>query len=215
MLLVGAILAPGQRTVTSILRVSGLARERCFVNYHRVLNRAAWSGREAARVLLGLLLAAFAPRGPVILGLDRYGQDRGRRHKQLTDWGRQLGRQLVLQARRWLPGRSLVLVTDSGFAALEFLAALARRNVTCITRLRLDAALDAPAPPRAPGTVGRPRTKGARLPPSPRCWPTAPRPGPASLPPAGMAKAAGSSRSPPAGPSRRHADRANPLGAPA
>jgi hypothetical protein len=65
-LLVGAILAPGQRTVTSILRVSGLARERCFVNYHRVLNRAAWSGREAARVLLGLLLAAFAPRGPVI-----------------------------------------------------------------------------------------------------------------------------------------------------
>ncbi len=69
-LLVGAILAPGQRTLTSILRVSGLARERCFVNYHRVLNRAAWSGREAARVLLGLLLAAFAPRGPVILGLD-------------------------------------------------------------------------------------------------------------------------------------------------
>jgi len=274
-LLVGAILAPGQRTVTSILRVSGLARERCFVNYHRVLNRAAWSGRDAARVLLGLLLAAFAPRGPVILGLDdtierrrgkrisakgiyrdpvrsshghfvkasglrwlgpmllvpipwagrvwalpfltalapseRYCRDRGRRHKRLTDWRRQL----VLQARRWLPGRSLVLVTDSGFAALEFLAALARRNVTCITRLRPDAALYAPAPPRAPGTVGRPRTKGARLPPPPRCWPTAPRPGPASLPPAGMAKAAGSSRSPPAGPSRRHADRANPLGAPA
>ncbi len=69
-LLVGAILAPGQRTVTGILRVSGLARERRFVNYHRVLNRAAWSGREAARVLLGLLLATFAPCGPVVLGLD-------------------------------------------------------------------------------------------------------------------------------------------------
>jgi hypothetical protein len=69
-LLVGAILVPGQRTVTSLLRISGLSRERRFVNYHRILNRAAWSGRAAARVLLGLLLDAFVPRGPVILGLD-------------------------------------------------------------------------------------------------------------------------------------------------
>ena len=69
-LLIGAILVPGQRTVTSILRVSGLCWERRFVNYHRVLNRAAWSGRAAARVLLGLLLDAFAPKGPVLLGLD-------------------------------------------------------------------------------------------------------------------------------------------------
>src|SRR3954464_9829882 len=44
--------------------------ERRFVNYHRVLNRAAWSGRAAARVLLGLLLDAFVPTGPVLLGLD-------------------------------------------------------------------------------------------------------------------------------------------------
>src|SRR5215211_5199623 len=69
-LLVGAILAPGQRTVTSILRIAGLARERRFVNYRRILNRAAWSGRVAARVLLGLPLDAFAPHGPVILGID-------------------------------------------------------------------------------------------------------------------------------------------------
>jgi len=66
-LLVGAILAPGRRTVTSILRITGLAREPRFVNYHRVLNRAAWSGRAAGRVLLGLLLDAFAPHGPVAL----------------------------------------------------------------------------------------------------------------------------------------------------
>ena len=46
-LLIGAILVPGQRTVTSILRISGLCWERRFVNYHRVLNRAAWSGRAA------------------------------------------------------------------------------------------------------------------------------------------------------------------------
>ena len=53
MLLIGAILTPGQRTVTSILRMIGLGRERRFVNYHRVLNRAAWSGRAVPRVLLG------------------------------------------------------------------------------------------------------------------------------------------------------------------
>ena len=71
-LLIGAILAPGRRTVTSILRITGLCRERRFVNYHRVLNRAAWSGRAAARVLLGLLLDAFVPTGP--------GAARPRRH---------------------------------------------------------------------------------------------------------------------------------------
>jgi DDE superfamily endonuclease len=69
-----------------------------------------------------------------------------------------------LQARRWLPGREMVPVSDSGFAALDRLAALARRGVVCITRLRLDAALYEPAPPRLPGTVGRPRSKGNRLP---------------------------------------------------
>jgi hypothetical protein len=69
-LLTGAILAPDQRTVTSILRITGLARERRFVNYHRVLNRAAWCPRVASRTLLGLLVAAFAPRGPVVLGID-------------------------------------------------------------------------------------------------------------------------------------------------
>jgi hypothetical protein len=223
-LLVGAILAPGRRTVSSILRISGLSRERRFVNYHRLLNRAAWSGRAAARVLLGLLLDAFLPAGPVVLGLDdtierrrgkrisakgiyrdpvrsshghfvkasglrwlslmllvpiswaervwalpfltalapseRYCRERGLCHKKLADWGRQL----VLQARRWMPGRQLVLLTDSGFSALEFLAALRRQEITCVTRLRLDAALYQPAPPRRPGTLGRPRTKGARLP---------------------------------------------------
>lgn len=223
-LLLGAILVPGRRTVTSILRISGLARERRFVNYHRVLNRAAWNGRAVAQVLIGLLLEAFRPTGPVLLGLDetierrrgkrisakgiyrdpvrsshghfvkasglrwlslmllvpipwagrvwalpfltalapseRYCRERGLRHKKLTDWGRQL----VLQARRWMPGRPLVLVADNGFSALEFLAALLRQRITCVTRLRLDAALYQPAPLRRPGAVGRPRTKGARLP---------------------------------------------------
>ena len=60
-LLVGAIMAPGKRTVTSLLRIVGLSRERrSSANYHRVLSRARWSAREAgARLLLSLLIQAF------------------------------------------------------------------------------------------------------------------------------------------------------------
>ena len=149
-----------------------------------MLNRVAWCPRAASRLLLGLLVAAFAPAGLVVLGIDdtierrcgkriaakgiyrdpvrsshghfvkasglrwlslmllalvpwagrtwalpfltalvpseRYCQARGRRHKKLTDWERQL----ALQARRWLPGRDLVVVADSAFAALELLELL-------------------------------------------------------------------------------------------
>src|SRR3954447_13357217 len=60
-LLLGAILAPGKRTVTSCLRVVGLAGEHRFVNYHRVLSRARWSGRAAGRLLLGLLVRRLVP----------------------------------------------------------------------------------------------------------------------------------------------------------
>ena len=66
----GAILAPGSRTVASALRAVGLEQERHFCRYHRVLSRAAWSGREVSRVLLGLLVEAFVPEGPLVLGVD-------------------------------------------------------------------------------------------------------------------------------------------------
>jgi DDE superfamily endonuclease len=69
-LLLGALLAPGQRTVCSILRIVGLRWERHFVTYHRVLNRAVWPSRLGCRVLLGQLLQAFVPAGPVLLGVD-------------------------------------------------------------------------------------------------------------------------------------------------
>jgi hypothetical protein len=223
-LLLGALLAPGQRTVCRILRIAGRRKERHFVNYHRVLNRAVWNSRLAARLLLDLLLKAFALTGPVLLGVDdtierrrgkrigakgiyrdpvrasksffvktsglrwlslmllspiawsgriwalpfltvlapseRYDQAHGRRHKTLTDWARQV----ALQARRWLPGREIVLLGDSSFAVLELLAALIRYGVIGVIRLRLDAALYQPTPPRQPGTKGRPRKKGDRLP---------------------------------------------------
>lgn len=226
-LLVGAILAPGQRTVAAALRVMGLSGEAEFQNYHRVLNRAHWSSLVLSCILLHLLVATFVPAdAPIVVGLDdtierrrgakiaakgiyrdpvrsskghfvkasglrwlsmqllapipwaeriwglpfltvlapseRYHQERGRPHKKLTDWGRQMIRQL----RRWLPGRMLVVVADSSYAVLELLADAAglTQPVTVITRLRLDAALYDPAPPRASGARGRPRLKGARQP---------------------------------------------------
>jgi DDE superfamily endonuclease len=70
-LLIGAILAPGQRTVTAALRVMGLSDEVQFQNYHRVLNRDKWSSHALSRILLRLLVQAFVPADePVVLGLD-------------------------------------------------------------------------------------------------------------------------------------------------
>ena len=101
------------------------------------------------------VLTALAPS-------ERYYQQMGRTHKKLTDWARQM----IVQLRRWLPNRPLVMVADSSYAALDLLAFCQSmtRPVTFITRLRLDAALYEPAPVRLPGQMGRPRLKGQRLP---------------------------------------------------
>ncbi len=70
-LLIGAILAPGERTVAAILRVMGCSDEKQFQNYHRVLNRATWSSRELSRLLLVLLVRLFVPgTEPVLIGID-------------------------------------------------------------------------------------------------------------------------------------------------
>jgi hypothetical protein len=85
----------------------------------------------------------------VLAPSERFARERGRAHKRLTDWARQG----LLQAARWLPGRRVVAVTGSGDAALELLAAV-RHRVGVVTRLRLDARLFDPVPPRGPGTIG-------------------------------------------------------------
>jgi hypothetical protein len=69
-LVTGAILARGQRTVTAILRVMGLGGEKHFVNYHRVLQRAHWSSRAVSQTLLRLLVTTFVPTGVVVIGGD-------------------------------------------------------------------------------------------------------------------------------------------------
>src|SRR5215210_7434423 len=79
-LVAGAILTPGCRTVSSALRAMGLDQQKRFHRYHRVLSRAEWSSLEVSRVLLGLLLEAFVPEGdPLVVGIDetlerRYGR---------------------------------------------------------------------------------------------------------------------------------------------
>ncbi len=69
-LVTGAILARGQRTVTAILRIMGLSAEKHFVNYHRVLNRARWSSHALSKTLLQLLVTTFAPHGTLVIGGD-------------------------------------------------------------------------------------------------------------------------------------------------
>jgi hypothetical protein len=226
-LLIGAILAPGRRTVSSALRAMGLNQEERFHRYHRVLNRASWSGREASRLLLGLLVKVFVPEGdPLVVGIDetlerrwgkkisakgvyrdpvrsthenfvkanglrwvcamllveipwaagvwalpflsvlapseRYAAKRGRRHKKITEWAWQM----LLVLRRWYPQREIVAVADRAYASLKLLDRCRKlsKPIAFITRLRLDAALYEPAPPRKPGQIGRPRLKGERLP---------------------------------------------------
>src|SRR3712207_6697940 len=222
-LVCGTLLAPGRRTVAGALRVMGLGQVAGFAVYHRVLSHGRWRSRAVAHRLLLLLVAAFAPDGPVVVGLDdtierrwgariaargiyrdpvrsshghfvtasglrwlcvmllapvpwagrvwgrpflavlapseRYAAARGIRSKKLTDWGRQA----LLQVARWLPGRRVVAVADSSFSAIALLRDLAP-HLTVVTRLRLDACLCQPPPPRRPGTRGRPPVKGAQLP---------------------------------------------------
>ena len=101
------------------------------------------------------VLTALAPS-------ERYCQQMGRTHKKITDWARQI----IIRLRRWLPNRTVVVVADSSYAALDPLAFCQSMSstVTFITGLRMDAALYEPAPPRLPGQIGRPRIKCQGLP---------------------------------------------------
>ena len=222
-LVCGALLAPGRRTVAAALRVLGLGETAGFAVYHRVLSHGRWCSRALAHRLLVLLVAAFVPTGTVVVGLDdtierrwgarikargiyrdpvrssrghfvkasglrwlclmllapvpwaggvwalpflsvlapseRYATAQGQRHRTLTD----RARQALLQVARWLPGRQVVAVADSSFAAIALLRDVAP-HLTVVTRLRLDACLCEPPPPRRPRQRGRPAVKGQRLP---------------------------------------------------
>lgn len=118
-----------------------------------LITRIPWAKRTWALPFL----TALAPSG----NYPSYTQAT-RRHKPLSE----RARSLIGQAQRWLPGRELIVVADGGYAVLDLLAWCQRlaRPVAMISRLRLDAALYTPAPPRRPGQMGRRQVKGKRLP---------------------------------------------------
>ena len=90
---------------------------------------------------------------------EAYYKDKARAHKTLTDWARQL----LLVVNRWLPDRQVIAVGDGSYAVIDLLLAL-QGQVSLISRLRLDAAVYGPVPPRPGGQRGRNRVKGDRLP---------------------------------------------------
>lgn len=131
-LVAGAILAPGKRTVTSVLRVMGLKDEKQFQNYHRVLNRAKWSGLQVSRILLGLLVLAFVSAGvPVVIAADEtLERRRGRKIKEKSifrDAVRSSQKHKVFSSGlRWVSMMLLVKVPWSQRVwALPFLTVLA------------------------------------------------------------------------------------------
>jgi hypothetical protein len=69
-LVMGALLAPGKRTVSSCLRMTGRAEAGNFASYHHILNRARWSSRAVARRLLAIVVERLVPDGPVVIGMD-------------------------------------------------------------------------------------------------------------------------------------------------
>jgi DDE superfamily endonuclease len=132
-LLAGAILAPGRRTVAAALRVMGLGHSKQFHRYHRVLNRAKWSGREAARVLSGLLARTFVPDGePLVIGVDetlerRWGKKKIAAKGTYRDPVRSSHEHFVkASALRWMCLTLLVPIPWAGRVwALPFLGVLA------------------------------------------------------------------------------------------
>ncbi len=129
-LVMGAILSPVSRTVTSALRVMGLSQDRHFQNYHRVLNRAAWSPLAGSRILLERLVKMFVADGEIVIGFDEtIERRRGQRIK-----AKGIYRDAVRSSKtffvktsglRWL---SFMLLTEVRFAervwALPFLTVL-------------------------------------------------------------------------------------------
>lgn len=88
-LLYGTILAPGRRTVTAALRVMGLAGDKQFAKYHRVLNRDRWSPWVLSKLLLSLIILVFVPPGaPVIVLADETLERRRGRKIKYKGWFR-------------------------------------------------------------------------------------------------------------------------------
>ena len=90
----------------------------------------------------------------------RVSERLGLRHKTIAGWARQM----IRVVRRWLPQVAITVLGDQAYSVVELGHACQRCQVRLIAPLRLDAVLHEAPPPRQPGTRGRPRRKGKRLP---------------------------------------------------
>ncbi len=226
LMVIGAIVCTGKRTVTAILRVMGLGDEKKFTNYHRLLNRAKWNSLQGSKILLGLIVFLIPKSCPIIIGIDEtierrkgkkikakgcyrdavrstekkvihcFGlkwiammvivflpwakrpwalpfltvlapskasnQASGKRHKTTVHWARQM----LIQVRRWIPNRSLILVGDGAYAAVALALCCAGFPVPVIlvSRFRFDAALYDFPQPNPPGKRGPKPQKGKKQP---------------------------------------------------
>ena len=84
----------------------------------------------------------------------------GLRHKTVAQWARQM----IRVVRRWLPQVAITVLGDQSCSVVELGHACRQCEVRLIAPLRLDAVLHEAPPPRQPGTRGRSRRKGKRLP---------------------------------------------------
>ncbi len=157
-----------------------------------VLSRASWSFLAVSRVLLEPRVRHRVPSGPIRLVINetlerRWGEQcealevyrdpvrsshghfvkaQGLRGVSLRLWAEvPWARPRLCLLRRGRPDRERVVVGDRTYATLRLRAACqGMAPVTFLTRLRLDAVLPDPLPPRRPGPRGRPRVVGARQP---------------------------------------------------
>ncbi|MGI8468340.1 MAG: transposase [Pyrinomonadaceae bacterium] len=129
-LIVGAILSPASRTVTTALRVMGLSEEQHFQNCHRVLSRAGWSCLDGTKILLSLLIKVFGIKHEMVIGFDEHLERRGGKRISAKGIYRDAARSseafFVKASRlRWL---WFMLLTEIPFAkrvwALPFLSVL-------------------------------------------------------------------------------------------
>jgi hypothetical protein len=221
-LLLGAILTIGRRTVCSALKVVGLSNEKQFHKYHRVLSLAKWSCFKAAKTLLMMLVECFCNNTePLVFGIDetierrrgpkikakgvyrdgvrsskshfvkstglrwiclmlltkiswaeriwalpfftvlapseRYHKANKHKHRTITDWALWM----IIQVKRWLPKRQLVVVGDGAYAVINFLNQV-REHACLITPLMLKAQLFDFPPPDEPGKRGPKPKKGQK-----------------------------------------------------
>ena len=121
-LIYGAILTPGKRTVTSALKATGVTDPN-FDKYHRVLSRNKWSAKEVSFILLGLLIHYFIPKGGnITLIADETLERRQGKRIKIKGWYkdpiRSKGAKVVTsQGIRWL---SIMLLVKTRWSSREW-----------------------------------------------------------------------------------------------